>query len=212
MVAMRLPVALAAAASLASLAVPNAAHALTWNWSFLVNNGSSGTGTFTTASTTAVANQDELITGATGTYIRVGADAGTYTITGINSSTTPTFRWDGTPGSAIIHNDDFRINLQVGAKDVDIYYEDGDIANNFTWGAINTIATNFLGSDGNIITSSTLTPQTAPQGVPGPLSLFGAGAAFGWSRRLRRRVKCGALKTTSLSTATAIHSVLPPLS
>ena len=29
----------------------------------------------------------------------------------------------------------------------------------------------------------------APASVPGPLPLFGAGAAFGWSRRLRRRIK-----------------------
>ena len=28
----------------------------------------------------------------------------------------------------------------------------------------------------------------APPGVPGPLPLFGAGAAFGWSRKLRRRI------------------------
>ncbi|MEB3332523.1 MAG: hypothetical protein VKI83_08535 [Synechococcaceae cyanobacterium] len=29
----------------------------------------------------------------------------------------------------------------------------------------------------------------APQSVPGPLPLLGAGAAFGWSRRLRRRAR-----------------------
>jgi hypothetical protein len=32
-------------------------------------------------------------------------------------------------------------------------------------------------------------PPSAPSSVPGPLPLLGAGAAFGWSRRLRRRVK-----------------------
>lgn len=31
--------------------------------------------------------------------------------------------------------------------------------------------------------------QVKPSSVPGPLPLLGAGAAFGWSRRLRRRVK-----------------------
>jgi hypothetical protein len=31
-------------------------------------------------------------------------------------------------------------------------------------------------------------PPTPPTVVPGPLLLFGAGAAFGWSRRLRRRI------------------------
>lgn len=29
----------------------------------------------------------------------------------------------------------------------------------------------------------------SPASVPGPLPVFGAGAAFGWSRRLRRRIK-----------------------
>jgi len=29
---------------------------------------------------------------------------------------------------------------------------------------------------------------TPPSAVPGPLPLFGAGAAFGWSRRMRRRI------------------------
>jgi hypothetical protein len=32
-------------------------------------------------------------------------------------------------------------------------------------------------------------PPTPSNSVPGPLPLLGAGAAFGWSRRLRRRVK-----------------------
>lgn len=31
--------------------------------------------------------------------------------------------------------------------------------------------------------------QVVPNSVPGPLPLLGAGAAFGWSRRLRRRLK-----------------------
>lgn len=31
-----------------------------------------------------------------------------------------------------------------------------------------------------------------PQPVPGPLPVLGAAAAFGWSRRMRRRLKCGA--------------------
>jgi len=33
-----------------------------------------------------------------------------------------------------------------------------------------------------------LGPPTPPSGVPGPLPLLGVGAAFGFSRRLRRRV------------------------
>lgn len=35
----------------------------------------------------------------------------------------------------------------------------------------------------------TLTRVVPPQAVPGPLPLFGAAAAFGWSRTLRRRIQ-----------------------
>ncbi len=34
-------------------------------------------------------------------------------------------------------------------------------------------------------------PSPPPSSVPGPLPLFGAGVAFGVSRRLRRRIKLG---------------------
>ena len=49
-------------------------------------------------------------------------------------------------------------------------------------------------TDGNFYSHSdsssplVFTPAS-PASVPGPLPLFGAGAAFGWSRRLRRRIK-----------------------
>lgn len=45
----------------------------------------------------------------------------------------------------------------------------------------------YLNVDSNPTSANTLVFVPAP--VPGPLSLFGAGAAFGWSRRLRRRIK-----------------------
>ncbi len=43
-------------------------------------------------------------------------------------------------------------------------------------------------ASGNGPNSITFTPFN-PSSVPGPVPLFGAGAAFGWSRRLRRRIK-----------------------
>ena len=83
-------------------------------------------------------------------------------------------------------------------------------AGDLSFGPITFISMTFYGDDGSM-TSSTLSP-VLPAPVPGPLPLFGAGAAFGWSRRLRRRVQSGSLKATSLSTGTALHSALPPLS
>jgi hypothetical protein len=42
--------------------------------------------------------------------------------------------------------------------------------------------------DNSLWNSLSFTPAS-PASVPGPLPLFGAGAAFGWSRRMRRRIK-----------------------
>ena len=47
--------------------------------------------------------------------------------------------------------------------------------------------TNFALSSGSL--NTLLFTAASPASVPGPLPLFGAGAAFGWSRRLRRRIK-----------------------
>ena len=46
-----------------------------------------------------------------------------------------------------------------------------------------------LNETSNSPTNSLLFTPASPASVPGPLPLFGAGAAFGWSRRLRRRIK-----------------------
>ena len=43
--------------------------------------------------------------------------------------------------------------------------------------------------DDNTSSNTLLFTPASPASVPGPLPLFGAGAAFGWSRRLRRRIK-----------------------
>ncbi len=43
-------------------------------------------------------------------------------------------------------------------------------------------------SDSNSLLRDLAGPAANPYGVPGPLPLLGAGAAFGWSRRLRQRI------------------------
>ena len=56
-----------------------------------------------------------------------------------------------------------------------------------------TDATITRGSD-HYVTAGTVivgTTASAPVAAPGPLPLFGAAAAFGWSRRLRRRLVGG---------------------
>ncbi|MFM7675305.1 MAG: hypothetical protein ACKO5F_06910, partial [Synechococcus sp.] len=47
-----------------------------------------------------------------------------------------------------------------------------------------------MANDSSSSNSLSFTPASpGPASVPGPLPLFGAGAAFSWSRRLRRRIK-----------------------
>lgn len=53
----------------------------------------------------------------------------------------------------------------------------------------------FHNEDTNSLSANSLvfTPSgPGPASVPGPLPIFGAGAAFGWSRRLKRRIKTSA--------------------
>lgn len=49
------------------------------------------------------------------------------------------------------------------------------------------ISDNFSGDTGSLGSWSLNLQGSSPASVPGPLPLLGAGAAFGWSRRLRKR-------------------------
>jgi hypothetical protein len=60
-----------------------------------------------------------------------------------------------------------------------------------------------IGDPTNCLTISnfSFSAPTPPAGVPGPLPLFGAGAAYGWSRRLRRRLSNPKAKTKAKAKA-----------
>ncbi|MCX5967068.1 MAG: hypothetical protein NTV57_05380 [Cyanobacteria bacterium] len=80
---------------------------------------------------------------------------------------------------------------------VNIFYVNG--TSSLRLGNQSLFRTQLLDSGGFDINESRNAPTnslvfTAPNqaSVPGPLPLFGAGAAFGWSRRLRRRIKTSA--------------------
>jgi hypothetical protein len=158
------------------------AQALTWNWSF-TGPLSSGQGTFTTAGATAQAFTTETITAITGTYTRSGTGGtdGTFQITGLDSTGGSTFQWDGTNQSQLLSDFD-GISFDTGSNNVSIYFSGS------SFGPVDSTLTSFLGTDGSI-SSSSLSPALAPSSVPSPLPLFGAAAAFGWSRQLRRRIK-----------------------
>ena len=169
---------------LATCLQAGAASALTWNWSFNGGPLPSGQGTFTTAGSTAQANTLETITGITGTYIDTSGIS--RTITGLSTllGATNTFQWDGSNSSPIITSFDGIAFFLDTLDEVGIYY------NNPGYGGIDYyITTSSL--IGTPISSSLLSPVLAPSSapVPSPIPLFGAAAAFGWSRQLRRRIK-----------------------
>jgi hypothetical protein len=158
------------AAGVAALATAAPAQALTWNFSVSLDNGETATGTFETAGTTPVLGQIYTITSISGSQNGVA-------ITGFDPIQGATFQWNGSPSSIVTDN-------------IGDYYKIGNVNWNLFFGAeaygavdnwVNEVT---LGS----ISSSSLSPAS-PAGVPGPLPLFGAAAAFGWSRRLRRRVQ-----------------------
>jgi hypothetical protein len=171
------PLSIAAVGLAISLQATPAQAITTWDWSFTNLSGSrSGSGTFTTADVVPTANTTYDILGLSGTYSHSGT---TYDILGLSSSAGAdnTFRWDGTPSSSIISNGNGIVFTTSGGISVKIYSISGLGPINGTRSSLN----------GNlyILSGSTLQPQ---QPVPGPLPLFGAAAAYSWSRRLRRRI------------------------
>jgi hypothetical protein len=88
---MRHPFVLAAVASLATLAVPSAAHALDWNFSIQYANGESASGTFTTNGVAAVIGQIYTISSISGTHAPGGTITGLSPAGGANQA----FTWNG---------------------------------------------------------------------------------------------------------------------
>jgi hypothetical protein len=109
-----------------------------------------------------------------------------YSITGLSSlgGASNLFQWDVSSASSILTN----------SGGISFSFDNGEGLNIYSnlggFNVINQLTTTFSGLDG-VITSSSLNPVAAPEPVPGPLPLLGAAAAFGWSRRMRRRLKVG---------------------
>lgn len=179
--------------TIGSLIVLSAGQAMAvtkWNWSFQTNvPGQSGQGTFTTNDATLTVGTTYTITDIGGSYTRNGI---TYAITGLSNyqGATNTFQWGGY-SSPIITNYLGISFIADSGDNVNIYFNDvsQDAA---IYSGVDETVTEFIGDPDGLITFSSLTPA-----VPGPLPLFGAAAAFGVSRRLRRRVKHQALAPLS---------------
>lgn len=159
-----------------------AASALSFNFSF------TGTGIPTSPAT---------VTGIVdGLVDNVNSQTTGLTFTITSATNTPTLGWSTFStyggGSGIDVS-----GGQVTVADV-VYYNlfDGDqVLGLGNQGIPNTLLISFSSNDLKIYSNelipgnSLLFTPASPASVPGPLPLFGAGAAFGWSRRLRRRIK-----------------------
>lgn len=163
----------------------------TWNWSFTTDIADQyGSGTFTSADVAPTANAPIKITGISGTYARNGS---VYNITGLKGpydGIDDSVYWDGTSSSPINVNGKYS---GLAGRGFSATLEGGKYFSLFSYssGPVTILGTDFSGSDG-AITSSSLSPVADPAPVPGPLPVLGAAAAFGWSRRMRRRLKPGA--------------------
>jgi hypothetical protein len=172
------------AAALMGCLEAGAASALSFNFSFSGDGFPNTPATVTGTVDGLVDNLNDQVTGIT------------VTVTSATNGPAPiTF----TDADYVYSGDGFDVaGGQIG--DVDIMYTNPSF---FTLILANHANPNSLtpyyadagsfGNDNLTASSSVLvfTP-VAPASVPGPLPLLGAGAAFGWSRRLRRRIKVSA--------------------
>jgi MYXO-CTERM domain-containing protein len=89
-----------------------------------------------------------------------GVSQGSFT----NPSATTTLQWQ-----------EFSIDFTPTSTSQNIAFFNGNASNNFAGGL------------DNVTLDLADNPVPSPS-VPGPLPLLGVGAAFGWSRRLRKRI------------------------
>lgn len=159
----------------AAVASAAPAQALTWNFSAVIDGiDETVSGSFETDGTTPVLNQIYTITSITGSQAGV-AITGMY-----DEPDSNTFQWLGSPSAIVTNLEGIYYSLE-NSKIWNLFNNDGAEYDAIT-DALAMVAGTYYG-----VSSSSLSPFI-PAGVPGPLPLFGAGAAFGWSRRLRRRM------------------------
>ena len=168
-----LSLALAASGAVLPLQATPAQAITTWNWGYGLDNADFASGTFTTADVVPTVDVTYDILGISGTANLGGTD---YQITGLSGYYGPdnTFRWDGTSLSPILATGSGISFSTLSGPDLNIYFGAPG------YGGISFVADNMGGTQN--VESSILNP------VPGPLPLFGAAAAYSWSRQLRRRI------------------------
>jgi hypothetical protein len=170
------------AALLMSCLHAGAASALSFNFSF------SGSGSPNTPSSSTT------VTGiVSGLVDNVDDQTSGLTFTIISATNTPELGWSTFDINGGGEGFDVSGGLVTGV-DINYFNNDGSALSLGNQDSLSPELSNFdfsfINSDLDSSSSNSLifTPAS-PASVPGPLPLFGAGAAFGWSRRLRRRIK-----------------------
>jgi hypothetical protein len=182
---------------------PSAAQAIiVWDWSVAgtgieeTSGSITGSGTFTTDGDTPSVGTTYTITDATGSFTATGL--GTFLVTGLFDPPS-NFQWSGESTNQLL--------VKLFSPDLVDLASDGGLGRRIEIVAVSFA--NFIVAqelqikdsdsmslcDGDLfggcfysLTSASLTPQSAPEPIPGPLPVLGAGAAFGFSRRLRRHI------------------------
>ena len=148
--------------TIGSLSVVNqSAHALSWHWAYIDDQGGLAQGTFTTGGASYNSADVYTISAIAGTYTPSGGSA--ETITGLSSVVWPqvdqTFKWDGTNTSTILLNNNGFEYVTNRNSDFNIYKSG---AGNTTAGPYLAAGTWANGSGGGgYVTSSTLTPAAS---------------------------------------------------
>ena len=196
--------AMAAAGLVAVVCTPRAAEAGSLNWKFKYANQIEAD---VTVQANGAGSIDPgvlyTITGASGTIGAVGGVCGAtcFNITGLSNynGATNTFQYN----PSLNPNDPFAFVTDVDGisfvtdevASYNIYWS----INSPTLGIADSYTTNSPSASaasiplaGSIIVAGPSAP--VPSSVPGPLPIFGAGAAFGMSRRLRHRVLSSKLR------------------
>ena len=187
-----LPV-MAAAGLAVAVSAPKIAGAATLNWAFTFSNG-------LPANVTVTANGLNPLTPGTPYSIQ----SITGTIGGFNISPTTPIAYNGA-SNLIQISDPYNSTIPFWTNSDGFSFSTTESPIS-SWNIYSSVASGFAVADlydtdsvsdpagsGTIIVAGPPAPP-APTSVPGPLPIFGACAAFGFSRRLRRRVLTSGLR------------------
>jgi hypothetical protein len=192
-----------AGATASLLSASPAEAALKWNFTLNYSNGTSASGFFYTPGSAFTPNQSYNITSIegsqSGTAItglsprRVATESATTDNTPSNS-----FFWDS---SNTVQSTFQGIAFNLGSNDPDnggaimMVLADGSApgtfaqVNGWQYSYGNTNAGAVISNSPGGVSTTFLTPNSIiTETVPGPLPLLGAAGAFGWSRRMRRKL------------------------